>query len=196
MSKLLITKDYYINFLIKIYAERNYHEDFSNLNKEKLNILNKYLGLKDKVIFENNKIILKPLNKLNLFKLKNIKGFEVFNDFKNKSDKDNLVSYINIYFNILLEKITNENYKISLGIEYCTNPTNEFVKKLMNQHIKNTVISSHMEQIKREYKEALTILFDTLYFNSKKTNINWEIEINNETDKDKMLFQLDEFDYF
>ncbi len=66
----------------------------------------------------------------------------------------------------------------------------------MNQHIKNTVISSHMEQIKREYKEALTILFDTLYFNSKKTNINWEIEINNETDKDKVLFQLDEFDYF
>ena len=195
MSKLLITKDYYINFLIKIYAERNYHEDFSNLNKEKLNILNKYLGLKDKVIFENNKIILKPLNKLNLFKLKNIKGFEVFNDFKNEKDKDNLVSYINTYFNMLMEKINFENYKISLGLEYCTNETNEFVKNLMNQHTKNTIISSHMEQIHKQYKEAILILFNSLYPDIT-LEINWGVEITDEKDKEKLLFELDEFDYF
>lgn len=163
MSKLLITKDYYINFLIKIYAERNYHEDFTKLNQEKLEILNRYSKLDGKIKFEDKKIILKPLDKLDLSKLKNIKRFSKLLNFENEKDKDNLVSYINTYFNMLMEKINFENYKISLGLEYCTNETNEFVKNLMNQHIKNTIISSHMEQIHKQYKEAILILFNSLY---------------------------------
>ena len=57
MSKLLITKDYYINFLIKIYRERACHSDFSELNEKKLKIINKYLGLNDYVQFDFKKKI-------------------------------------------------------------------------------------------------------------------------------------------
>lgn len=193
MSKLYINKALYMIFLTKMYKERNYHEDFTKLNQEKLEILNRYSKLDGKIKFEDKKIILKPLDELDLSKLKNIKGFEKFNNFE--KDKDNLVSYINTYFNMLMERINFENYKISLGIEYCTNDTNEFVKNLMNQHTKNTVISSHMEQIHKQYKEAILILFNSLYPDIT-LEINWGVEITNEKDKEKLLFELDEFDYF
>ena len=82
MSKLLITKDYYISFLIKIYRERAYHSDFSELNEKKIKIINKYLGLNDYVQFDfKKKIFIFKADSINLSSLKFIKNYNHFNAF-------------------------------------------------------------------------------------------------------------------
>lgn len=78
---------------------------------------------------------------------------------------------------------------------------NEFVKNIINCHNRNAIINSHFEQINKQYREALENLFNVLYtkdfLNSNETiEINWGVEITDEKDKEKLLFELDEFDYF
>lgn len=202
MSKLLITKDYYINFLIKIYRERSYHNDFSELNEKKLKIINKYLGLNDYVQFDfKKKIFVFKADSINLSRLKFIKNYNHFNEFKENHNKDNLISYINTYLNLLFDKITKSDYNISLGIELCTNDMNEFVKNIINCHNRNAIINSHFEQINKQYREALENLFNVLYtkdfLNSNESiEINWNIEVTNEKDLNLLNESLDEYDYF
>lgn len=200
-KELIIDKNYYLNFLIKIYREKHYHKDFQKLNKSKLDILNKYLGLEDKITFDFDKkyFDFKPFDTLNISKLKYVKGFESFN-FEDQYTINNITSYISMYFNSIIDKLTNREYLILSGIELCTNDTNEFVKKLMNSYNKDLIISSHMQQIKAQYREVIETLFNVLYtedfLDENQTNIiKWNVEITNIDDLNKLNEFLYEYDY-
>lgn len=200
-KELIIDRNYYLNFLIKIYRERHYHKDFQKLNKSKLDILNKYLGLEDKITFDFDKKFfdLKPFNTLNISRLKYVKGFESFN-FEDQYTINNITSYISMYFNSIIDKLTNREYLILSGIELCTNDTNEFVKKIMNAHSKDLIISSHMKQIKEQYEDSLKALFNVIYgedfMNPDIKNVKWDVKITKKTDINKLNKTLDEYEYF
>lgn len=200
-KELIIDRNYYLNFLIKIYRERHYHKDFQKLNKSKLDILNKYLGLEDKITFDFDKNFFdfKPFDTLNISRLKYVNGFESFN-FEDQYTINNITSYISMYFNSIIDKLTNREYLISSGIELCTNDTNEFVKKIMNAHSKDLIISSHVKQIKEQYEDSLKALFNVIYgedfMNPDIKNVKWDVKITKKTDINKLNKTLDEYEYF
>lgn len=200
-KELIIDRNYYLNFLIKIYRERHYHKDFQKLNKSKLDILNKYLGLEDKITFDFDKNFFdfKPFDTLNISRLKYVNGFESFN-FEDQYTINNITSYISMYFNSIIDKLTNREYLILSGIELCTNDTNEFVKKIINAHSKDLVISSHMKQIKEQYEDSLKALFNVIYgedfMNPDIKNVQWDVKITKKIDINKLNKTLDEYEYF
>lgn len=203
-NKIFLNKEYYLEFLIKMFKERFYHEDYCNLNLKKLNLLNSYLNLNNHISFDYTKkmFVFLPLKEINVSKLKHIKGFSKF-DFNNVDVINNISKYIEMYFNILLLKYTNEDYKIVSGITYETNETNEFVKSLMNHFNKDSIIYSHMQQIKIQYKEALNILFDSLYgenidkyINNENQFVNWNLFITDENHLEILNYSLNDLDYF
>lgn len=203
-NKIFLNKEYYLNFLIEMFKNRHYDKDYQDLNNKKLNLLNSYLGLTNYISFDfdNKKFVFNPLNSINISRLKNIKYFSKF-DFNNPNVIKNFSKYIEMYFNELLIKYTNQSYRIVSGITYETNDTNEFVKSIMNYHQKDLIISSHMQQIKIQYKESLDLLFDSLYgedidryINSQEQLVKWNTLIVEENDLKILNHFLDDLDYF
>lgn len=203
-NKIFLNKEYYLNFLIEMFKNRYYDKDYQDLNNKKLNLLNSYLGLTNYISFDfdNKKFVFNPLNSINISRLKNIKYFSKF-DFNNPNVIKNFSKYIEMYFNELLIKYTNQSYMIVSGITYETNDTNEFVKSIMNYHQKDLIISSHMQQIKIQYKESLDVLFDSLYgedidryIDSQEQLVKWNTLIVDENDLKILNHFLDDLDYF
>lgn len=194
-----ITKEVYVNYLINFYDKIYAHKDYQELDEKKLKVLNKILKIEDKVIFdyEKKKIILKPIE--NYLNRRALEGVKIKYNLEYQDRFSYYVDYINYIFNNILEK---NKRQCSIGeIELTTNSEAMMIKKSINQFLKNKIISSHEEQIKKEYRIALIELLNILYGIEDYGNLNTcpHAQFNNEANEEEIKIltsNLNDEDYF
>jgi hypothetical protein len=185
-----ITFDLIVDTIIQIHKERNYHEDFQNINNKKIELLNKYLfeGVQN-IKFENNQFILTSS--------KRIIEKNIFSDTKEGFHYIDF-NYVNYCLNDILNKL-NEERLLCKGELTTTNAIINFQNEV-NINISNRIIKSHQEQIIKEYKELIkNIIIYTFWvpFSKRKDNeIIFHINSDFSEEDEKIFFnQLDEYDY-
>ncbi|MBT5492738.1 hypothetical protein HOK00_11135 [bacterium] len=205
--------DYVINTLKTIYVESNYHQDFVELNKKKLKVLNN-------ILFEEELIHFDSKTKTYNFKMINDNYFnksalgyfphsnaEKINSIIEKTDTGLLIDNINDTINQVFELYTRNN-KIRSGLTLCSNEEYEHFWRNLEVREKELVISSHIEQVNKEYRKVIKKCIQILYkkdrgsFNNRVVNpigwkINFEFGINENELKQKKILDtyLSEYDY-
>jgi len=195
-----ITKEYIVDFLIKLYKFRNAHNDYKNLHQEQLDVIVRHLDIKDKILVKDGEIVFKRL----------------FNDYlkcvkKENSDSINLDSterVISMYLNDCLKKI---NHQRTIQIQ--TSTTNDemlTVEKSMDLRTKDYAINALNTSVVNIYKLTIMSLLDDLYSSKVEfvggkpsvTSLNraskiWNInKIVSKEDEDILNKQLCDWDYY
>lgn len=186
-----ITFDLIVDTILKIHKERNYHEDFQNINNKKIELLNKYLfeGVKN-IKFENNQFILNSSKRIieKDISSETKKGFHYID-----------LNYINYCLNDILNKLNSE-LLLCKGELTTSNSIINFQKEI-DINISNKIIKSHQEQIIKEYKELIKKIITYVFFvpfSKRKENNKIIFNINSKfsEENEKKYFQyLNENDY-
>lgn len=186
-ERLKITKDYYINFLIKMSKEVNYHEDFNNLNIKKFKLLNELTNMKNCIEFNNKKFKFININKFN-----NIDHLLNKNiDLSSNLNKRVLLSNYDFFFNSILEKMK-QSFLIQDYIKLETNSILELSIESLNLYEVDKEISNYSLDIKNKYKKVLTNILDILI---SKEEILFDVEIKDKKQISLLNKKLCDLDY-
>lgn len=154
---MILTKEVFVDFIIKMCTESKWHEDFDSLNQKKLTMLKRKLNLSDDMIkIEKGNVILNARPDVDLsLSLNMIKFGEV-------DSNNNIVSMINHHFTLFLEKYISIAPNVFDGA-LTTCATEQAILKKINYFTKHCVMNSHKEQMLKELKSLLKELLDILY---------------------------------
>jgi len=202
-----ITTDYLIDMYIGMFYNRNAHEDYIKVNQEKLEIINKHLGVEGLITFDRNGFKFNMINGdyCNMSMMPEtttgyLKGYKI-----DKSNSKSVSNYISMNINRALKKIVDE-YTIGLNGVLETNQDFEFSMLIAKSratdkmlfHIKNTMDAIYKESI----MGSLYFMYGKNYQGyvkrgeKRKDLIGWNINCEVSDDYLSEVKTLDDYDYF
>lgn len=198
---MILTKEVFLDFIIKMCTESKWDEDFDELNQKKLTMLKRKLNLSDDMIkIEKGNVILNARPDVDLSLSLNMTKFGEVETNKN------IVSMINYHFSLFLEKYISIAPNVFDG-NLTTCSTERAILNKINYFTKQCVMNSHKEQMLKELKSLLKELLDILYhlpfkqykdLTDSELENNFSLMFNTELEGDDLkLFylRLDEVDY-
>ncbi len=170
-----ITRESFVDTLLNMSKFMHAHEDFHKLHAKQLKLLTKVLKIEGLIEFDYAKKILvfKPSGFLNDKKAADL-------------NQARIVDYANYYVNDSL-RLFNTDFSVFTG-SLTSNDEDQFIAKKVNLPIRNAVIRSHADQIKKECKHIISELLNLIYrkpfsMEDLKNSVYTGIEYNNNAEE-------------
>lgn len=186
-----ITQEVFVNFLIKLYKEKNYHNDYVKENKSILNNYLKFLNIDGLISFNEEEIQFKRRNKdfLNIHnkEKENLKDIEVAEKVLNWNINRNLEHIVKDRTIRDKGQMTTFDEMEAIHSELESNKYDFAITTLNN---------SMIELYKKSIYNSLSILYGFDFSEDIKNQKFWDINVKiSKEDEKKLLSNINDFDY-